>query len=344
MSSSKIENRKKEHIEICLNEDVSFKTKSNGFDNYEFEHFAITEVDINKIDLTTKFFSKKISYPILISSMTGGTKDAEKINERLSDVAEVFNIPIGVGSQRQALENKNFYSTYKILRKNSKSIPLLGNIGAAQVAKSKNIIDEVNFLIDMIEADAMIIHLNPLQELLQKEGEANFVGLLKNIEKLTRKITVPIIVKEVGSGISKSAAKKLLNAGVKGIDVAGAGGTSWAAVELLRNNQNSLFRDWGLPTSYCLRTVSELKKDFNFILISSGGISNGIEIAKSIALGADVVGVARLILKSIVKSTDETIKLIESWIDELKKVMFLTGAKNIKQLKNIKLIKKSELF
>jgi len=344
MSSSKVVKRKKEHINICLNEDVNFITKSNGFENYEFEHYAITEVEFDKIDLTTKFFSKKIFYPILISSMTGGSKESEKINERLAIVAKTFNIPIGVGSQRQALDNKKYLTSYKVFRKNCGNVPLIGNIGAYQVANSKNVVEEINYLIDLIEADAMIIHLNPLQEILQKEGEPNFKGLLKNIEKLTSKIRLPFIIKEVGCGISKTAAKKLLDAGVKGIDVAGAGGTSWAAVELLRNGQKSIFRDWGLPTSYCLRTVNELKKDYNFLLISSGGISNGIDIAKSLSLGADIVGIARLILKFIVNSIEDTVRLLELWIDEMKKVMYLTGAQNLSELKKVKLIKKSELY
>lgn len=344
MSDSKTVIRKKDHINLCLNEDVTFKSKSNGFENYEFEHYAITEVEFDKIDLRTKFFSKDISYPILISSMTGGSKESEKINERLAIVANKLNIPLGVGSQRQALENDKYLSTYKIMRKYCGSAPLFGNLGAAQIANSKRLKDELKFLIEIIEADAMVIHLNPLQEILQKEGEINFKGLLKKIEKIAKMLDIPIIVKEVGCGISKVVAKKLLDAGVKGIDVAGAGGTNWAAVELLRNNDSSIFRDWGLPTSYCVRTVNELKKNYNFLLISSGGISNGVEIAKSIALGADIVGVARLILKSIVKNIDTTLELINLWINELKTVMYLTGVQNIKQLKKVKLIKKSELY
>ncbi len=337
MTESKIAQRKKDHINICLHEDVSFKTKSNGFENYEFEHYAITEVQFDKINFKTRFLSRTIAYPVLISSMTGGTKESVRINDRLANVANTLNIPFAIGSQRMALENKESVATYKIIRKSCGDIPVLGNIGASQIAKSKNVEVEIKYLAEIIEADAMIIHLNPLQEILQKEGQPNFKGLLKNIEKITSKLNIPIIAKEVGCGISKSVAKKLLDAGVKGIDVAGVGGTNWAAVELLRNNKKSIFRDWGLPTSYCLSTVNQLKRDYKFLLISSGGISNGIEIAKSIALGADLVGIARLILKEVMKSVDNV-------IDELKTVMYLTGAHNINQLKNVKLIKKSELF
>ncbi|MFZ5947927.1 MAG: type 2 isopentenyl-diphosphate Delta-isomerase [Stygiobacter sp.] len=345
MSNSKISARKKEHIEICLTDKILFD-KSNGFENYIFPHNAITEVDINKIDLSLKFFDKKINLPFLISCMTGGTNESERINEKLAIVASELNIPIGVGSQRQALESQNLHSTYKVVRKNAKNVPVLGNIGAAQVADSKNIVDEIKFLIDLVEADSMVIHLNPLQELFQKEGETNFKGLLNNLEKLTSKISIPFIAKEVGSGISKDVAKKLLNVGIQGIDVAGSGGTSWAKVELIRNKMsNEFFGNWGLPTSYCVRTVSKLKKEYKFVLISSGGITNGIEIAKSIALGADLSASARIILKEIInKDVDSVKNLIINMFNDVKKIMYLTGCQNLKELKKIKLIKKSELF
>lgn len=345
MLSSDTTKRKKEHIQICLKKNIEFD-RSNGFENYEFPHNAITEVKINEIDLTTKFFTKKIEYPFLISCMTGGTAEAEKINEKLAIVASELNIPIGVGSQRQALEDKNYHSTYKVVRTNAKNVPVLGNIGAAQVANSKKIIDEIKFLVDLIEAEAMVIHLNPLQELFQPNGDTNFKGLLKNIEKLTSNLKIPFIAKEVGSGISKDVAKKLLNVGVKGIDVAGAGGTSWAKVEMLRNNQHDdFFANWGLPTSYCLRTVSKLKSNHKFILISSGGINNSVDIAKSFALGADLAASARIILKQLFNSDIEgVINFIDNLFDDVKKIMYLTGCKTIKDLQKIKLIKKVELF
>lgn len=346
MPGSKTEARKKEHIELCLTDEVKFKTKTNGFENYEFEHFAATEVGLDEIDLTTKFFSKKINLPFLISCMTGGTSEAEKINERLAIAAHELNIPIGVGSQRQALEDKKHHSTYRVVRKNAGNVPVLGNIGAAQVSHSKNVVDEIRFLIELVEADAMVIHINPLQELLQKEGEPDFKGLLKNIEKISGKIKTPLIAKEVGSGISKSVAKKLLDAGVKGIDTAGAGGTSWAAVELIRKKEDDeTFREWGIPTSYCLRTVNELKKKYKFTLIASGGISNGIDIAKSLALGADLAASARPVLQQVMNhDVDGVIKLINSWFETVKRVMFLTASRNINQLKNVRLIRQSEFY
>jgi isopentenyl-diphosphate delta-isomerase len=346
MQESNTSKRKKDHIELCLSEDVAFKTKTNGFENYEFEHFAITEVEFNKIDLSTHFLKHKINYPFLISCMTGGTEEAERINEKLAIVANELKIPIGVGSQRQALEDKKYHSTYKVVRKNAGNVPILGNIGAAQVAKSKNLIDDIKLLIDLVEADAMVIHVNPLQELLQTEGEPDFKGFLKNLDQICSKVKTPVIVKEVGSGISKRTAKKLLEAGVKGIDVSGAGGTSWAAVELMRSNKtDNYFQEWGLPTSYCVRKVKELKKDFNFTLISSGGISNGVDIAKSIALGADLSASARIILQEVMKNDiNGVVELIQSWFSTVKRIMYLTGSKDIQNFKKVGLIRKEELY
>ncbi len=340
--------RKKEHIDLCLNNEVEFKAKTNGFDKYDFVHNAITEVDISKISFTTRLFSQTINYPFLISCMTGGTSESENINHRLALIAEELKIPIGVGSQRQALENKDYHNSYKILRKTAKAVPVLGNIGAAQVVQSKNMNDILS-LIDLLEADALVVHVNPLQELLQNNGEPNFVGLIKKLEKLVSKSEVPIIVKEVGSGISKSAAKKLLEIGVKGIDVAGAGGTSWAGVEILRNNKNgnnkSDFWDWGLPTSYCLNELFPLKKKFKFTLIGSGGINSANDLAKAFALGSDIVASARFILQKLINENDEAvIVLINNWFDYLKKIMFLTGSKNLFELKKNKIIKKEELY
>ncbi|MCH8034554.1 MAG: type 2 isopentenyl-diphosphate Delta-isomerase [Bacteroidetes bacterium] len=344
-NKSKTSKRKKEHLELCLTDAVSFKRKSTGFENYEFKHYPITEVDITKLDFRSKFFGKKINFPFLISCMTGGTSEAENINAQLAIVAEELIIPIGVGSQRQALEDKDFVDSFKTVRKNAPNVPVLGNIGAAQVVQFKSV-DPVKKLVDMIEANAMVIHINPLQELLQKEGETIFTGLLKKIRMLVKKLGVPVIIKEVGSGISKEAAVKLLEAGVRGIDVSGAGGTSWAGVEILRNKDSNenVFWDWGLPTSYCIKEVFMLKKNYKFTLIGSGGIKNGLDSAKAFALGADVVASARLILQALDNSGVEgTVKYINKIFDEISKIMYLTGSHNLKELRNNKLIKK-ELF
>jgi isopentenyl-diphosphate delta-isomerase len=315
--------RKKDHLNLCINEDVGFKTKTNGFENYDFMHYAITEVDIYRIDLSSKLFKKKINYPFVISCMTGGTTESENINAQLALVAESLNVPIGVGSQRQALEDISFRDSYKIIRKNATSVPVLGNIGAAEITNI-NSTDRFQELIDLIQADALVIHANALQELIQPEGNPNFKGLLRNISKLVKKISVPIIVKEVGSGISFRAAKKLLDAGVKGIDVAGAGGTSWSGVEILRKKSidENYFWDWGLPTSFCLKEVSKLKKNYKFKLIGSGGINSSIDAAKALAMGADLVATARTVLKELDKNGIEGVKkLIENWFEDIKKIM-----------------------
>lgn len=336
--------RKKEHIQLCLTDKVGFRSKTNGFEKYDFIHDALTEVDISKLSFQTKLFSKKINYPFLISCMTGGTEEAENINQRLAVIAEELKIPIGVGSQRQALENQDNHYSYKVIRKTAKSVPVLGNIGAAQLVQSKNL-DEILSLIDMLEADAFVVHLNPLQELLQPEGEPNFVGLLKKIEKLILKSKVPVIVKEVGSGISKDTAKRLLDIGVNGIDVAGAGGTSWAGVEIIRSKSDKDFWDWGLPTSYCLKEIYPLKKKYKFTLVGSGGINSANDLALAFAFGADLVASARIILQTLMKNGDDAVtKLIINWFEYLKKIMLLTGSENLTELKNGKIIKKEELF
>ncbi len=342
-SAANTSKRKSEHIKLCLTDDVVFRQKTNGFENYDFIHSAITEVDLNKISFQQRLFNKKINYPFLISCMTGGTTEAENINSLLAEVAEDLKIPIGVGSQRQALENAYFHNSYKVIRTKAKSVPVFGNIGAAQIIHLN--VKDIQKLVDMLEADAFVVHLNPLQELIQPEGEPYFVGLLKKLELLSRKLSVPVIAKEVGSGIDKISAKKLLEAGVEGIDVAGAGGTSWAAVELIRkNNFENPFRDWGLPTSYCIRTVSELKKNYKFILIGSGGINNPSDMAKAFALGSDLTASARFVLQKLMNEGQENVKaMIESWFRYLKEVMFLTNSHKISELQKNKIQKKELL-
>jgi isopentenyl-diphosphate delta-isomerase len=341
-----ISQRKREHLELCLTDDVAFIDKTTGFEKYDFKHYAITEVDIKKINFTTDFFGKEINYPFLISCMTGGVTEAENINAQLAIAANQLNIPIGVGSQRQALENKEYHQSYKILRKNAPNIPVLGNIGAAEIVKFKNF-DKVRYLAELVHADVMAIHVNPLQELLQDKGEPDFKGFIKAIEKLVKYLDIPVIIKEVGAGISKKTADRLLNAGVKGIDVAGAGGTSWAAVEILRNRGNSenKFWDWGLPTSYCLRKIYKLKNKFDFMLIGSGGINNAFDAAKAFALGADITASARIILQVLKRAgIDGVVKLIEDWFEDIKKIMFLTGSNKIVELQNNKILRKEKLY
>lgn len=341
--ASNISNRKSEHIKLCLTDNVSFRQKTTGFENYDFIHSAITEVDITKISFQQKLFGKKINYPFLISCMTGGTNEAENINSMLAEVAEDLKIPIGVGSQRQALENAYFHNTYKVIRNKAKNVPVLGNIGAAQLVHLN--VKDIQNLVDMLEADAFVVHLNPLQELLQPEGEPYFVGLLKKLESICKKLSVPVIAKEVGSGIDKISAKKLLDVGVKGIDVAGAGGTSWAGVELIRKNEiENPFWDWGLPTSYCIRTVNELKRKYKFLLIGSGGINSATDMVKAFALGSDLTASARIILQKLLKENQQQVKeMIEGWFEYLKQVMFLTNSQTLSEFRKNKIQKKESL-
>ena len=336
--------RKNDHIELCINEDVDFRQKTSGLENYEFEHYANTEVDYNKIDLKTSFFNHEIHYPFLISCMTGGNKESLDINAELAAAANELKIPIGVGSQRQALENDNFHKSYNVIRKKAPDVPVLSNIGAAEF---RNMTDpgSINKIVDMIEADAFVLHLNPLQELLQPEGEPNFSGLLKNIERVKSFMQIPLIVKEVGAGIGKRSAKSLLDAGADGIDVAGAGGTSWAAVELIRSGKisepESYFRDWGIPTAECIEQVNKLKQDYDFTLIASGGLRSFEDIAKALALGADMTASANMLLKIVVEKNAEGIVSHVSGIFEfVKKIMYLTGCSTLGEFRTVKPIYK----
>lgn len=333
MSQESIIKRKTEHLDICSDDSPAFRHKSTGFENYDFRHFALTEVDLTRIDLSRKFFGFKSSFPFLISCMTGGTDEANNINLKLAETAASLNIPLGLGSLRYAIGTNGFDAQLSAIREKAGSVPVLGNLGAAQILGSDRV-ETVNSLIKKSGADVFVIHLNPLQELLQSGGEYNFRGLLKSIKDLVSEAKIPIIVKEVGSGIDGVTAKKLLKAGVSGIDTAGAGGTSWAGVEILRNSKsgNSDFWDWGIPTSICISETVSLKKDYDFTLIASGGINDPFTAAKALALGADFVASARIILHALNKNGSQgVVKLIREWFETVKRIMFLTGAQTLKE-------------
>jgi isopentenyl-diphosphate delta-isomerase len=336
--------RKKEHLELCKTDAVQFMEKTSGFEKYDFLHSAITEVQIAKINFAKKFFGKNVSYPLLISCMTGGTAEGENINLQLAEVAAELNIPLGLGSLRFALETNDYDEHFKLIRKAAKEVPILGNIGGAQIIKMKSFKSLVT-LLEKVEADVLVVHLNPLQEFLQKNGDPNFYGIKKSLEKLVKYSPMPIIVKEVGSGISKKSAQVLLDLGVVGIDVAGAGGTSWAGVELLRNKQSAknLFWDWGLPTSFCIKKTAELKKKNKFMLIGSGGINSSFDVAKALALGADFTASARIILQTLVKTKQTgVVSLISGWFEDVKLIMFLTDSQNLRSFGKEKLILKKD--
>ncbi len=318
--------------------------KSTGFENYEFVHNALPEINFSEIDTGVRLFAHTFAAPVIVSSMTGGFKRAGYINASLAEFCREKNIGMGVGSQRQALLNRDYLDTFKVVRRIAKDIFVMGNIGAAQVVDGFAI-DNIRRIIDMVEADALAVHLNALQEMIQPEGDRNFRGVVSGISKLVKAIEIPVIVKETGAGIGADAARRLIGAGVSAIDVSGAGGTSWAAIETLRHKEDrrrvgGKFWNWGIPTSEALVQINDLPARKKIKLISSGGIRDGIDVAKSIALGADLCAAAQPFLKALdAAGVDGLVKEFEIWMEELKGAMFLTGSKNLKELRKVELKK-----
>jgi isopentenyl-diphosphate Delta-isomerase len=325
--------RKADHIRICLDEDVQFQT-STGLEKYHFNHACLPELDYEAIDLSTNFLGKKLATPLLISSMTGGTEQAHAINTRLALAAQTYGLAMGVGSQRVAIEQPQTASTFNI-RQLAPDILLLANLGAVQLNYGYGV-EECLKAVDLLQADALILHINPLQECIQPRGDRNFHGLLAKIEQVCRSLPVPVIAKEVGNGISVSMAEKLMNAGVSAIDVAGAGGTSWALVEgeraenALEKQLGKTFANWGIPTADCIRTISRAYPQLP--LIASGGLRNGLDVAKAIALGADLAGLAWPFLRAATISPEAVVETVEILLAELKTVLFCTGSKNLTSL------------
>ncbi len=327
-----ISNRKLEHLLFCTHYDVQYKNKKTGFEDIEFIHRALPEINKEKIDLSTELFGNELKLPLIISAMTGGHPSALRINKELAIAAEKLGIGMGLGSQRAGIKHPNLVETYKVARINAPNSLLIGNIGAPQIELASK-------AVDMVEADALAIHLNPLQESIQPEGDVNSEGVVDSISDIVKLVDVPIIVKETGAGISAEDAYKLIKQGISCIDVAGAGGTSWAAVETYRAadaDLGKLFWDWGIPTAISTIEVNSVAPELP--LISSGGIRSGLDIAKAIALGANVAGVATPLLKAAYIGHEEVIKVINKYVDALKIVMFLVGASNLDELKSTNLI------
>ena len=325
-------------MHIVLHESVN-SSLLNGFEKYQFEHQALPEIDLADVDLKTLFFNHELQSPLLISSMTGGNKETAQINRVLAKVAQHAGIALGVGSQRAGLEDPEKMAYFKV-RDVAPDILLFSNLGAVQLNYSYSV-ENCQRAVEMIQADALILHLNPLQEALQPEGNTNFKGLLKKIEVICKKLTVPVIVKEVGWGISFKVARELASAGVAAIDVAGAGGTSWSEVERfrikdeIRKRVAEGFKNWGIPTANSILEVKEGAPKVR--IIASGGLTNGIEVAKSIALGASLAGLAARFIKSASISEDETQNLVSEINLQLKICMFAAGIKDINTLKLAKL-------
>jgi len=333
--------RKSEHIRINLEENVQSGLTS-GLEQFRFVHHAIPEINLKDVDLRVALFGKQVSAPLLISSMTGGTSEALRINQNLATAAQETHVAMGVGSQRIALEHTDLAGTFQV-RHLAPDILLFANLGAIQLNYGYGI-EACQRAIDMIEADALVLHFNPIQEAVQREGNTQFAGLIHKVEAVCKAVSVPVIAKEVGWGFCKQDITLLSQAGVAAIDVAGAGGTSWSQVEMYRAESDTrrqlaaAFSDWGIPTVEVIQNVVEVAP--GLIIIASGGLRTGVDIAKCVALGASLGGMASPFLKTASQSVEKIIKLINLIKEELSICMFATGSETLEQLRRDKLVKK----
>jgi isopentenyl-diphosphate delta-isomerase len=343
--------RKLSHIEICRDQDVNYRTKPTHLAEVELVHVAAPELDLCDIDLSVNIFGKTLSAPIIISAMTGGHPDTRKINENLAIAASELGLGMGVGSQRAALEDPSQEGSFRVVRDVSREMLTIANLGAAQTLSS-SAEEMARRAVKMVDADALAIHLNPLQELVQPGGDLKYRGVLVGLKKLSQVVEVPLIVKETGCGISINVAGDLLDSGVKAIDVGGAGGTSWAAVEhynaQLKGDEfkadvAKTFWDWGIPTAMSLCEVASLLHKPS-ALIASGGIADGLDVAKSISLGADLAGIARPLLIPALEGADRVRAKLERMIYELKVAAMLTGSRNVKELQSSRVVLSGELL
>jgi len=339
--SEKIKGRKSDHLDICLEENVQARKATTGFEETYLVHRALPEIERNKIDLSTTVFDHDFSAPLIVEAMTGGVNKAIKINTAIATAVEKLGLGMGVGSQRAAIEYPKLEPTFKVARKNAPSAFILANIGGAQLVKEYGV-KEAKKAVKMLQADALAIHLNPLHEAVQPEGDTSYNGLLKQIKYLVHALDVPVIVKETGAGMSSEDAEKLEASGVAGIDVAGLGGTSWAAVEYYRAKRNGnerhlgeTFWDWGIPT---VASLIEITQSVHVPVIASGGIRSGIDIAKALALGASLTGMACPVLTHAFKGADELEKELRFLIEELRNAMFLVGADSVQRLQKVPVI------
>jgi isopentenyl-diphosphate delta-isomerase len=328
--------RKREHIETVLNEDVAAKGVTTGFELFQFDHCALPEFSLDRIDLSVEIFGRRLAAPLLISSMTGGTERAHKINLSLAEAAQELGIAMAVGSQRAAIEQDDLAESYRV-RRAAPDILLFANIGAVQLNYGFGA-DQARRAVDMIEADALFLHLNPLQEAVQAEGDRDWRGLLNKIESLVAALDIPVVIKEVGAGLSGATARQLADAGVAAIDVAGAGGTSWSEVEAKRQPDPftrevaHAFVGWGIPTAFSLRAVREAVPDLP--VFASGGLRSGIDVAKSIRLGATLCGLAAPVLGSATEGAEAVRHRMAVCIQELRIAAFCTGSIDLAALRS----------
>lgn len=344
MNKHSLISRKNDHLDIVLDPSRATSAASTGFDAFVFEHCAIPELHLDDIDLHANMFGRRLQAPLLISSMTGGAARATTINANLAEAAQRLGIAMAVGSQRIALETAGDQGLTGQLRQLAPDILLLANFGAAQLVRGYGL-DEARRAVEMIDADALIVHLNPLQEAVQPGGDRGWRGVLKAIEALAGSLTVPVVIKEVGAGISGRVARQLVDAGVAAIDVAGAGGTSWAAVEAERaasEHEREIaraFANWGIPTAAALRAVRHACPTTP--LIASGGIRDGVEVAKAIRLGADLVGQAAGVLQAALHSSDAVEAHFRVLIEQLRIACFCTGSADLASLRQAPLLRET---
>lgn len=339
---TKTQQRKKEHLELCLDTKTVAGPAGSGLDSYTFVHNALPDLDIDEIDIGTIFLGKRLKAPLLISSMTGGFSLAQKVNRNLAAAAQEIGLGMGVGSQRVAIEEPSAANSFKV-REVAPDILLLGNLGAVQLNYGYGI-EQCRRAVQMIGADGLILHLNVLQEAVQPEGNRNFAGLTEKIAAICRQLDVPVMAKEVGSGISAEVALRLAKAGVKAIDVAGKGGTSWYAVEASRAAKvgqpvDVAFSDWGIRTDQALVAVREVLPEMP--LVASGGIRSGLDVAKAIALGADIAALGQPLLAPALESSDCVVKSLRALTYELKVAMLCVGASDLGMLRRAPLVRRA---
>lgn len=334
--------RKAEHIELAL--DRRTQLDRHFFDEWELEHDAAPEIDRAAVDLSTSFLRKKLSAPLLISCMTGGTEVASRINRNLALAAEETGIAVGVGSQRKALEDTSTRDSFE-MRQAAPTVPILANLGAVQLNYGYGV-DECRRAVEMVGADALVFHLNAVQEAIQPEGQCDFSGLLAKMGQVARELAdkddVPVIVKEVGNGLSGAVARRLADHGIRIFDTAGLGGTSWARIEAARADDvelGELFADWGVPTPRSIRECAAIP---GATVIGSGGVRNGVDAAKALALGADLVGMAYPFLVAAVESPEHVVAKVQRTVQELKIAMFCVGAPSLSRLQQTPIRKRSE--
>jgi isopentenyl-diphosphate delta-isomerase len=337
---NKIEERKVDHIKICSEENVQARGTTTGFEDVYLVHKALPEIERNKIDLSTVVFNHEFSAPLIVGAITGGAAEALKINAAIAEAVEKLGLGMGVGSQRAAIEDSKWIDSFAIVRRKAPTAFLVANIGGSQLV-SGYCVKEAKKAVEMLEANALAIHLNPLQEAVQPEGETKYSGVLNKIAEITQALEVPVIVKETGAGVAAEEARMLEEAGIAGIDVAGVGGTSWAAVEYhrakrvrdeFRQRLGEAFWDWGIPTAISL---VEVVQSVHLAVIASGGIRCGRDIAKSLALGASLASMSSPILQPATKGPEEVKKALQFVVDELRNAMFLVGAESIRRMQKV---------